>query len=702
MTFFHKIQNRIAILSAFFLIVAVAVMLMMVKWGNDRLHDDVIEQATERLTANATAELSAIARAEANSIAQEMAHSTDIALSLKQVMESFIERGLTQSVSRADISDLTGDILAKNQSVAGTYIAWLPNKVDGSDSLFAGQADHTHESGQFAPYWSRAADGSMALRPLGIPASGQSGTASSDAWYTCPLQTNKTCLTEPYTWKLQGKTVVGTSITAPVTVKGEAVGMAGVDIVLDYLTGLAQKTSDNLYDGKSRVRVVSAKGLIGADSLAPENNGQPLSDDYISNIQQLLASNTVAVVDHPDDLVVIAPIFVPALDSQWGVIINVPKQLALAGVEETRSVLDAGFASNLTSMLISGLAVALIGAILMAIVARSIARPILSAAELVNTLANQDGDLTQRIDMADRKDEIGYLATGINSFIEKTHHIVKDIAGEMNSVEGSANRASAISQDTNARVQSQRQEIELIAVAINEMSSAAGEVAQSSAATATAANEATEAVQQGASNVQQNASTIRSMGARMDQVSDVMDQLAKDSEGISHIVEVISDISEQTNLLALNAAIEAARAGDQGRGFSVVADEVRNLATKTQQSTAQIQQLIDKLQERSAQAVVEIEKSTEYTQSCISQADEAAQQLDAVVSAINQIDQMSTQIASASEQQRAVTEDVTANVERISAAVNAVAEDANSTDEESHRLLALVKSLESQLKRFKF
>ncbi|MCV6611741.1 MAG: cache domain-containing protein, partial [Amphritea sp.] len=211
-----------------------------------QLNEEVITQATERLTSNVTAELSAVARAEANSIAQEMVNSTDVALSLKQVMESFIERGLTQSVSRADISDLTGDILAKNQSVAGTYIAWLPNKVDGSDSLFAGQADHTHESGQFAPYWSRAADGSMALRPLGIPASGESGSYSSDAWYLCPIQTKKTCLTEPYTWELQGKTVVGTSITAPVTVKGEVVGMAGVDIVLDYLTGLAQRTSDNL------------------------------------------------------------------------------------------------------------------------------------------------------------------------------------------------------------------------------------------------------------------------------------------------------------------------------------------------------------------------------------------------------------------------------------------------------------------------
>lgn len=703
MNFVHKIQTKIAAFSAFFLVLAVVVLLTTQASKNESLSSLVIDRTSQQLTERTEAELIAQAEVVAEQIGTELTRSLGVTMALRSVIESQIERDFIPGLDRQVMSLLTRDVLIDNSDLAGTYQSWLPNVVDSRDSEFMSNGEHTHETGQYAPYWSRSADGSISIRPLGLPdQSGAVTDSSSSVWYDCPLKEKKSCIVEPYSWELQGKTVLGTSITTPLIVKGNVVGMTGVDIVLNYLQSLAESATSKLYSGQVRMRVVSATGLVGADSGDANNNAKPLNDDRISGLTGMLKSGNSKIVPNDTALIAVVPIVIQGLDSNWGVILEVPREVALAAVKETRDTLNASFADDIVQLTIIGLLIALIGSIVLTVIAKSIAKPIGKAAELVVDLAEKDGDLTQRVDLDQRKDEIGHLAGGINGFIDKTHHIVKDIAGEMRNVEDSANKASQIADGTNVRVQSQRQEIELIAAAISEMSSAAAEVAQNSAATASAANEATESVQAGAENVQKNVETIRSMGQRVEEVSDVMGHLANDSENISQIVDVIRGISEQTNLLALNAAIEAARAGEQGRGFSVVADEVRNLATKTQQSTDEIQQLIEQLQKRSNEAVTAINHSASYTQSCIEQAEDAADKLGSVVGAIDQIDQMSTQIASAAEEQRAVTEDVTRNVVHISDAANDIAEDAHATDAESQRLRTLVSTLEQQLNRFKF
>lgn len=698
-----SIRNKIAAVSALCLLAALGATLIFAAYSGGKTADEVTSVAKDELSKKSGGELLAIAELEAEKISAKLLRSMDVAIGMKQTMESHIASKDMQALERERSSRLIRDLLAFNPDLVGTYVAWEKNIVDGADDQYQGK-DHTFKNGQFAPYWSRSGT-SLALRPLNLQVVFENNTTSDDSssnyWYTCPWKEQRNCLMEPYTWELQGKQIVGTSITMPLMVNGKYYGMTGIDLTLSYIQEIATEAASKLYEGKSQIIVVSGKGLVaghsGDDSQIGKTFTGPIADLISTDLNQ--AKNAIQVGDN--DYVGIAAIKLPNIKEHWAVIVSVPKDVALAGVIHTEKVLSDNFAASLTQQTLIGSLIALAGVVVLAVLARGIATPISHTAERVNNLASKDGDLTQRL-TSDRKDEVGDLANGVNAFISKTHDIVKDIAGEMGNVEQTANRTSDISNQTNDRVQRQREEIELVAAAVNELSASATEVAQSASDTSNSANSAKVAVEDGSNNVYHSVDAIRELAQEMERSSDIMNQLAEDSENIGKIVEVISGISEQTNLLALNAAIEAARAGDQGRGFSVVADEVRNLASQTQSSTTEIQSLIDQLQTRSRQAQKAMENGQTYTNTCIERAETAASHLDEVVGAIGSINDMTSQIAAAAEQQSSVSEDISQRVVSINDTATELSEGAGEVNRESGKLFELVKELESKLNRFRY
>jgi len=276
-------------------------------------------------------------------------------------------------------------------------------------------------------------------------------------------------------------------------------------------------------------------------------------------------------------------------------------------------------------------------------------------------IVTASGDLTQTIEV-DSEDEVGELLTAMNGMRKKLLDMLSRISGTTAQLSAASEEMSAITAQSSDIIQKQRAETERVATAMNEMTATVQEVAGNIGHTATAANEASEHTENGSQVVGQTVGQINKLAEQIEQASQTIHELEQHSDNISSVMDVIRGIAEQTNLLALNAAIEAARAGEQGRGFAVVADEVRTLAGRTQESTTEINQMIESLQAGSRQAVRVMEESRTQAHAAVEYASQSGSALSTIAEAVTRINDMSIQIASAAEEQGVVSEEINKNI----------------------------------------
>nr|WP_276524577.1 methyl-accepting chemotaxis protein [Pseudomonas azerbaijanoccidentalis] len=310
------------------------------------------------------------------------------------------------------------------------------------------------------------------------------------------------------------------------------------------------------------------------------------------------------------------------------------------------------------------------------------------------------GDMTVTFS-ANSRDELGELGEVFNSTVKKIHDLIERVGQTVSEVERQAGQVENVSAQSNQAVAGQRTQIEQVATAMNQMSATSLEVARSAAAAVSSAHSVNDETISGRGLVQSQQGSIAALASEIDQSVLVINQLASDSQSISRVLEVIKSIAEQTNLLALNAAIEAARAGEQGRGFAVVADEVRTLAKRTQQSTEEIEQMIAKLHGGVGAAVKAMGVSHEMANGTVGQSEKVQLALENILGAVGMIVDQNQQIAAAVEQQTAVAHDIDQNIVEINRAGERTAEGAHQTEDASRALSAQVVELKQLISAFR-
>ena len=364
--------------------------------------------------------------------------------------------------------------------------------------------------------------------------------------------------------------------------------------------------------------------------------------------------------------------YLPKWDMAVGTSVN------LDGIEAQVALVETKVQERMQGVVLSIVGIAVVVLLVIAaagmLLANTILRPLNLMKANLDDIAAGEGDLTRRLTITSQ-DELGELAGSFNRFVDKIHGLVRQITEMTSQLTGLVNQVSDQAQRSDQAMERQRHETDQVATAINQMSAAAQEVAKSAQNAAVAAQQTDE---EGQAAKRVVAGSIVKIHALVDDIRSSgvsLDSLQKDVSSIVSVLGVIRSIAEQTNLLALNAAIEAARAGEAGRGFAVVADEVRALASRTQISTQEIQGMIDRLQAGTQSAVEAMRRSSEAGDGTSAQANEAGASLDTMAQLIGTINSMNAQIASAAEEQTAVAEEINRSVHQIAVAVDSVADE---------------------------
>ncbi|KAF7764999.1 methyl-accepting chemotaxis protein [Pseudoalteromonas citrea] len=465
-------------------------------------------------------------------------------------------------------------------------------------------------------------------------------------WYQLARDKGATVFTSPYTDAATGDLLL--SVVSPINTASGFSGVIGGDLSLDTI---AKSVNAVNFDNTGYAFIVDKNGTIISHQ-ENDYNGKKVSSLYpgltTNNVDELIEIDT-----KDGQKIFYLHELQNAFGTNWYLAVLMDKSLVYSTLTDI----------TINSFVIAVLAI-LFGAILMRSLAIHLLKPLRDLEQTITTMASGGGDLTRRLEIVN-KDECGTVARQFNRFLESLQQLVKSVKDRADLVVSSSDEAKELSTQSTQQLDQQVSLIESLATAMHQMSTTSSEIASSAQQAATSITQVNDKTEQGQDVFNLARSHITDLADEISKSHELSTQLAEYSKSIENILSVINGIAEQTNLLALNAAIEAARAGEQGRGFAVVADEVRSLASKTQESTTEIKSMIGQIQVSSSQVQNAMGSSRDKTQSCVEQTEQATLMLSDISESVKEIMDRNIQIATAIEEQSVVIEEINKNTSHI-------------------------------------
>ena len=458
-------------------------------------------------------------------------------------------------------------------------------------------------------------------------------------WYQNAITENKMVVTNAYRDQLNNELII--TISSPVYIDSKFVGVMAADVLIDVLLS-------------DIVNVIVSKNshlflLDSSNETILAHYDSNLSQKSVSELANELSMNNIINAEQEESIEIYEK------DGKEKLIYfkSIPNSNWLLAFEMDRDTEEASYYTLLYQLISASLVIIIVFVFFVSLFISHLLKDLLKVSNALKEISKGEGDLTQRLTPTSL-DDIGMLAINFNQFVEKMRSMILSISNVSTSLASQAKESEQQAVQRNIQINCQQDEIQMIATAIHEMSIATQEIARNAERTAVNANEAVSASSHGDKQVNKTQNSIETLANEVQNAVTVIGRLKEHGKSINNILSTIQGISEQTNLLALNAAIEAARAGEQGRGFAVVADEVRVLSQRTHSSTQEIQGTIDLLQNTTQEAESIMGDSKNLAHSSVEDAINASVSINQINIAVDLINEMASQIATAAEEQAAV------------------------------------------------
>jgi methyl-accepting chemotaxis protein len=700
----NSIRLKLTVGVATLLILSISAMAALAWYSMNGNNKSAVEELTQSLRHIANETLIDAAKGSAADTSAILDRYFDVTKNFAALLSgSAIGSNLTP-YPREQVKAMAGQLLEVNSGVSSIYGQFEPNGYDGLDSSFSIKDEHSSQTGTMEIYWIREED---SVKFVQVPdasvkykdTKNEFGVREAE-WFLCSRDKKIACIMEPYLWEITpGKQVLLTSLVSPILVKSEFRGVAGVDINLPVLQKLIEQQADTLYDGQASIHLISKYGVVIASSDYSNQLGSSLKDLDLA-LSEHLKKNSSGVTLLSGNLLSVAPVQLVSAESGWSVVVSVPEAVAMEAARQLGDKLHHNTNSVASDMVGFGIALIVIFVFLTAWWLTSITGPLVKMSRVMKSLSGAEGDLTQELERSSHS-ELNEMADGFNLFTRKLREMISALKQSSSSMKEQSVMMLKTADQTQSAVSIQTSEVQNVASAMHEMTATAHEVAKLAGSTANGAQESLTALTSANLLFQKTVEAFNSVANEFTYTSQGVNNVAQSSQKINGIIDVIQAIAEQTNLLALNAAIEAARAGEQGRGFAVVADEVRSLAARTHSSTDEIKTLIQELQKQVKSSVEQIQTNTEKVSSTLVEAENSSKQLAQVTEGISAIADNAFQVASAAEEQNQVSEEINRNITAIDDAIRALGLQVKHSQLISQQVDAITANMDAQLNKLK-